>query len=765
MPKKKSSKLKNQILEQEKQERMASKKNYHTVNTMDKRNSIRIGLVGCVSCGKSTLLNAICVNQYEEMKKCRTTMLPSIYSETNQSTYNNKEERQKIFDKNKENNHKIYTGEVKLTNENCNVVENMIPKIKNFTELPQNVYLDIIDIPGLNDACTRSIYYKWIEDNFSELDVIIHIIDINSPLNTSDQIDILEMLIKNIKNEKINNNRDVFLLTLVNKCDDMEQDKNGDFQMDEEDQENYDNIVKKTYEKIQEICCNDKTMASYHGNPKTLINCEFSPISAADTFVYRMLHNDPNVEMDMKLLQKFGVNEVGRRTWNKMDDEERREMISDHFSKVDISDTLEITGYNNFTSILKRYLTKPKQSTILINRIRQELKNEEIINKNISTDKNELKKLIDIYNSYCSKVWIIDKLYKTKNASIVTDLINQHISRWINQISDLSNESDLSIQRLQDYKDIINELNNTIDTYALVTPIQMELDDNKKKRWTDSLGIKTGAVFDVCEMTMKTLFNRLVGGYSNLQNEFYLNNLKENKTYEDFPNKVYSNIDSLRDNSYDAIEPTIDTVIQKINTMISNHGWLPADNSVSNIQGSYTAPMCGYYEIDNKNTIILFCEKLINLYDYPKEKVIQFLMNYVMNRYVLLQANQSRFLSAFKPTVKNDRFRAYFKAYTIILDSCLFGGDSKFGRAVDGLNEYDVYLRNLYLVNKSYLYTSQSLNPGENYFSNYKEVLAIPIYLDRLVNKSNDGDNKKDVEVVSSDSDDEFFNVDTQPID
>ena len=54
--------------------------------------------------------------------------------------------------------------------------------------------------------------------------------------------------------------------------------------------------------------------------------------------------------------------------------------------------------------------------------------------------------------------------------------------------------------------------------------------------------------------------------------------------------------------------------------MISNHGWLPADNSVSNIQGSYTAPMCGYYEIDNKNTIILFCEKLINLYDYPKER-------------------------------------------------------------------------------------------------------------------------------------------------
>ena len=84
-----------------------SNKTYHTVNTMDKRNSIRIGLVGCVSCGKSTLLNAICVNQYEEMKKCRTTMLPSIYRETNKTIYNNKEEKKKILDKNKENNQKI----------------------------------------------------------------------------------------------------------------------------------------------------------------------------------------------------------------------------------------------------------------------------------------------------------------------------------------------------------------------------------------------------------------------------------------------------------------------------------------------------------------------------------------------------------------------------------------------------------------------------------------------------------------------------------
>ena len=71
-----------------------SKMVYHTINTMEKRNSIRIGFVGCVSCGKSTLLNAICVNQYEEMKKRRTTMLPSVYQETNNRIYSNEESKE-----------------------------------------------------------------------------------------------------------------------------------------------------------------------------------------------------------------------------------------------------------------------------------------------------------------------------------------------------------------------------------------------------------------------------------------------------------------------------------------------------------------------------------------------------------------------------------------------------------------------------------------------------------------------------------------------
>lgn len=712
---------------------MVGKKTYHKVDTMDKRNSIRIGLVGCVSCGKSTLLNSICVNQYEEMKKCRTTMLPSVYQETNNTIYSS-EEAKEILRKNKENNSSIFNGSVELSNENCKVVKNMIPKIKDFTSLSDNIFVDIYDIPGLNDAKTRDIYYKWIEDNFSELDIIIHIVDINSPLNTSDQIDILKMLIKNIDQEKKKNDRDVFLLTLVNKCDEMDQD-DGEFVMDKEDQENYDNIIKMTEEIIRETLPEPKYISPSD------IKYDFTPISAADTFVYRMLHNDPSVEMDMKLLQKFGVTEIGRRAWNKMNEVEKREMIKEHFEKADISDTLEITGYLKFTQILRNYLSKDRQSKILIDRIKQELQNEDLIKKNITTDKDELHKLIQIYNSYSSRVWIVDKLFKTNNSSIVTDLINTHISRWISDISDISNGSDESIKRLEEYKYAINEIREKVDPYALSNNIKMKIDEEKGQRWSDSFGKSFQEYKKAIPHSMIFGLKSLMEGYSNLQNQYYIRILENENTYYDFPKNIYSNIDKLRENSYDSVESTIDYVILKIEQSILSkcgqdlESWLQQNKS----------PFSGYYETceESQNTMIQFCEKLMSDYCYPKEKIIEFLKNYLVKRYSIMVSIHNgentfiKFSKVFGYVKEN-----YIKSYIILLDTWW---QNKGGK------DDNEYFNNLYFVNKSNLFRSNILQYSQdiNYFKEKNNILAIPMYLYGLMNED-ESDESEDESGYSS---------------
>ena len=691
--------------------KMQQKKFNHKISSLNHRNSIRIGLVGPVSCGKSTLLNSICVNQYEEMKIKRTTMLPSVYKESNQMIYKNKKETQKVYEKNKEMNRQIYNKEIELTNENCIATENIIPQIENFVDLPKNIFLDLYDIPGLNDAKTRDIYYKWIENNFDQLDVIFHIVDINSPLNKSDEIDILKMIVKNIENEKIKNNREVFLLTIINKCDEMELDDDNDFIFDEEESENYEQIIKYTQDTIKEIATDENN-----------INCEFVPISAADTFVYRMLHNDPNFELDMKLLQKFGINEIGKRKWNSMTESKKREYISTHFENTDINDTLELTGYNHFKKCLNTYLTKEKQSFILSSRLKYELTSEKLMNQNISKDKQQLESLIEIYNSYCSKIWTIDKLYKTNNSQMVTDLINLHLSRWVNTISDISNSNQDSIDRLEDYKSIIQQLNETIDTYALNNTVPLIIEENKSKRWNDSFGYDINKTKS-SKYSMKNLLHYLFKGYSKLQNEFYINKLSSLETYSNFPQQIYENVDCLRLNSYDNIESTIDQIINLMQKNLSNNSFT----------GENT-PIDTYFEFNKENTMCSFCNQLISTYDYPKDKIIDFLIFYIQNRYHLLNNGSINTTSQSLPSLEKN----LFKSYIILFDLWIKSAGPKIKN-----EKYNKIMKNIFIVNKTYFNFSNFLDPSIFYNDHESIVLNVPMYLHDLI-VQNDSDDLTD---------------------
>ena len=690
------------------------------ITSLNHRNSIRVGLVGCVSSGKSTILNSICVNQYEDMKIKRTTMVPSVYKESNDNIVENVDEISKIHTQNKEINKIMYEKGKDLKLEDLNKMEYIIPKIKNFIDLPEHIYLDIYDIPGLNDCLTKDVFFQWIENNFDELDVILHIVDINSPLNTSDQIDILKMIIKNIENEKINNNREVLLLTIINKCDEMDvDDKTGDFIFDEEDQENFDQIINYTMDTINETA-----------QDKNNINVRFTPLSAVDTFVYRMLHNDPDVELDMKLLQKFGINEVGKRKWAKLNDNEKKSFIKDHFKDCDINDTLELTGYNKLKSKINNYLSFHKQSEILTSRLQKELKEESIINRSFSKDKDQMNELIELYNSYCQKVYVIDQLYNTNNSQMITDLIYTHLSRWINDISDLSNENPESIIRLAEYKGIIQNFIDRIDSYALVNKINLDIETDKQHRW----GLTFGSSIDKINkpFSIINMFKNMFSGYSKLQNEFYLKKLQEYTNYQgpnidSFCQMIYENLNCLRDNSYDNIEKTIDDCINIIQDILkgSHHPF----------ETNQFSPLYTYFEINDhkskSNTITQFCKTLISNYDYPKNKIYTFLLFYIKNRYRLLSQKQViNDIFYTKNTDITDQNINMFKSYNILFDTWIKNEGPKLS------DDYSDIMKNLFIINKSYMHYSNDLSIDYDYISNKNNILETPMYLYELINQT-----------------------------
>ena len=159
--------------------------------------NLNLCIVGCVSSGKSTLLNALFCEELTQTKIKRTTMTPCIFVENNDNI--------ETFDK---INETISNTNTKLIKQS----ENGNTKYDDYNALSFNVgkldidigheLVTIFDIPGLNDARTKSIYYKYLEDNFIKFNIMLFIVDINSGLNTSDEIDILDFIV----NQTIKNN-------------------------------------------------------------------------------------------------------------------------------------------------------------------------------------------------------------------------------------------------------------------------------------------------------------------------------------------------------------------------------------------------------------------------------------------------------------------------------------------------------------------------------------------------------------------------------
>jgi GTPase SAR1 family protein len=142
--------------------------------------TINFGIIGCVSSGKSTLLNSLFCDTYSDMKIKRTTMIPQVY-QCDPKIDKSKSYAEKIRKQNEEINKKIIEqteNKKALTIEDCYEIVYKVSPIEQFITLPSNINVAIFDIPGLNDSQTKDTYFKYLDQNFYKFDYILFVIDI-----------------------------------------------------------------------------------------------------------------------------------------------------------------------------------------------------------------------------------------------------------------------------------------------------------------------------------------------------------------------------------------------------------------------------------------------------------------------------------------------------------------------------------------------------------------------------------------------------------
>lgn len=410
--------------------------------------NINIAIVGAVSAGKSTLLNSLFVNQYSDMKIKRTTMTPQVYHEVPDGIYSKVNSKDIMLKNQKINNDLIAKTEKgdSITLDDIPEATYYVPKVHKLLDLHKDVYLTVYDIPGLNDARTKEVYYKYMNTNFHKFDIIIFVIDIMSALNTSDEIDILDHIITNCKNNRERHGIINKLVVLANKCDDMFL-QGGHLKMDDEKEEMMNQIRNTVDQKIKQMF------------PE--LNYVISRISCEDSYIYRMYDKDPNTQLDIKHINKFGYNEYGKSKWNSLSESVKAAKINELMKNINMDKTLHLTGFLTFANNLKNILSDANQYEYLMNHHKYQL-NYEIQNaKNAGL--NILQSVQNITHIFYN-MYLTNELFGRKEYEIFYKNFTDFVKFWydnnVNTI--ISNIQDHNISQLIDAMSV---LQMTVDIY------------------------------------------------------------------------------------------------------------------------------------------------------------------------------------------------------------------------------------------------------------------------------------------------------------
>jgi predicted GTPase len=394
-------------------------------NKIPKEN-INICFVGGVSTGKSTILNAIFCEQLTQCKIKRTTMVPTVYIENNNTwnPFDKDQQTEAIFKKISEKNQEIIElteNGHKLKKEDYSELAFNVGKL-DINILPES-FVNVYDIPGLNDARTKDVYYEYLDENFYKFNLVIFLVDIHSGLNTSDEMEIVNFIANRTKDQLENNKRKIYTLIVVNKADDMRLDEDSN----ETDKLELTGELSEMYDQVE------KTITDEFKRKNVLQQLiGIIPLCAIDAYLYRMVKkHGSNFKLSPEQILKIGVNEHGKRFSTLKPAIQEKKVYEILGDKAFIETMIKLSGFSCFEKMLAKFLNENdtgKQIRIdnLLYDLRKlpSLKMFRFSEKDL-TNINDFKNLVKQYCDIYSKIKQIDiNMYKEHMTNILMQILS-----------------------------------------------------------------------------------------------------------------------------------------------------------------------------------------------------------------------------------------------------------------------------------------------------------------------------------------------------
>jgi GTP-binding protein EngB required for normal cell division len=306
---------------------------------------IRVALLGYVSAGKSTVLNALLQGKYSETAMHCTTAGVNCFRLHNKEARSSKSatdegERTPVPDTihsseqalqqiSKDNKKFRSIGTVQESTFNIELAEPIC-------EMRNDTTLVLVDIPGLNEAGSKDMYLDYVNTKWNTFDCAVVVMDVFQGVNTEEQVKLLEVVKKNA-----HGNKDIPVIVLCNKVDDPENEEVMKF-------------VQRVSKKVNALFQEEVT---------------FIPLSAENAFVYRTASQQSLQDfksLDKSLVDRIGCDEVGKSKWRNLALEERYRVAYKAVSnKANYEGNLKATNFHSFLEALNSCLGEPRQLAII----------------------------------------------------------------------------------------------------------------------------------------------------------------------------------------------------------------------------------------------------------------------------------------------------------------------------------------------------------------------------------------------------------------
>ena len=335
---------------------------------------IRIAVCGYVSSGKTTTVNAIFGEEYGEVSMQCTTSCVNVYRivPSGKSTV---EIRSEIAPKNtsastavvldSDEESKDFSNPDKVICKAKTVLQQSIADNKTFRDsdsvaekthciqlrenlhtMSDNIALNIVDVPGINEAGTSSKYRDYVNKKWHSFDAVVFVMDGRQGANTDEQHQLLDLAKTNLKKKNIP------VVFACNKIDDP-GDQEQAVLLDQ-----FCGAVEKMFGVLNRKADLDQLRRKSKNGEKFDARHfpAVVPMSALKAFLYQSVARLSKAEffkLDMEYIEKIGKDSCGLITWRGLQDTEKmKEAWETVQDSVKCEAALKQSNFESFMDVL-----------------------------------------------------------------------------------------------------------------------------------------------------------------------------------------------------------------------------------------------------------------------------------------------------------------------------------------------------------------------------------------------------------------------------